>query len=80
MASGGSGVLLGGSARSGSGKGRYRWRGVVGTQAAKMAVGLGADVAILDNNVQRLRELDDLFDGTLKTIYATSATLERRWC
>ena len=45
--------------------------GVVGTQAAKMAVGLGADVTILDRSLPRLRELDDIFMGRVKTVYST---------
>ena len=42
--------------------------GVVGTNAAKMAVGLGAQVTILDKNAARLRQLDDIFRGRVKTI------------
>ncbi|MBI2996813.1 MAG: alanine dehydrogenase [Candidatus Melainabacteria bacterium] len=45
--------------------------GTVGINAAKMAVGLGAKVAILDNNLNRLRELDDYFGGRLQTVYST---------
>ncbi|RAW13502.1 alanine dehydrogenase [Paenibacillus taichungensis] len=42
--------------------------GVVGTNAAKMAVGLGANVTILDVNPERLRQLDDLFEGRVQTV------------
>ncbi|HEY6140923.1 MAG TPA: alanine dehydrogenase [Thermoanaerobaculia bacterium] len=45
--------------------------GVVGTNAAKMAVGLGARVTVLDNNLERLRQLDDIFGGTVQT-YASN--------
>jgi alanine dehydrogenase len=45
--------------------------GVVGTHAARMAVGLGAEVTILDRSLPRLRQLDDLFAGRVKTLYAT---------
>lgn len=76
MAYGGRGVLLGGVPGVAPGKVVVIGGGVVGTQAAKMAVGLGADVTILDSNVQRLRELDDLFDGRLKTLYSTPVTIE----
>jgi len=76
MVNGGRGVLLGGVPGVTPGKVVIIGGGVVGTQAAKMAVGLKADVTILDNNVQRLRELDDLFRGKLKTLYSTPVTLE----
>ncbi|ENH97985.1 alanine dehydrogenase [Gracilibacillus halophilus YIM-C55.5] len=42
--------------------------GIVGTNAAKMAIGLGANVTILDINIERLRELEDLFPGKIRTI------------
>ena len=42
--------------------------GTVGTNAAKMAVGMGADVTIIDNNLNRLRELDDIFGARVKTL------------
>lgn len=50
--------------------------GVVGTNAARMALGLGADVTILDTSLPRLRQLDDLFGPRLKTRYATMAATE----
>ncbi|WP_170346192.1 alanine dehydrogenase [Ruegeria atlantica] len=49
--------------------------GVVGTNAAKMAVGLGAQVTIFDRSLKRLRQLDDLFDGRVHTVYSTKAAL-----
>jgi alanine dehydrogenase len=48
---------------------------VVGTNAAKMAVGLGARVTILDNNLDRLRQLDDIFRGTVQTLASNRAHL-----
>jgi alanine dehydrogenase len=51
--------------------------GVVGTQAARMAVGLGADVTILDRSLPRLRALDELFSGRVRTVFSTSEALER---
>ena len=51
--------------------------GVVGSHAARMAVGLGAEVTILDHSVRRLRELDDLFQGRARTLFSTSETVER---
>jgi alanine dehydrogenase len=50
--------------------------GVVGTNAAKMAVGLGARVTILDTNLDRLRYLDDIFQGTVQTLASNKAHLE----
>src|SRR5438128_5059924 len=47
--------------------------GVVGTNAAKMAAGLGARVTILDTNLERLRQLDDIFRGTAQTLASNSA-------
>ena len=80
MVYGGRGVLLGGVPGVTPGKVVIIGGGIVGTQAAKMAVGLKADVTILDNNVQRLRELDDLFRGKLKTLYSTPVNLEEEVC
>ncbi len=50
--------------------------GVVGAHAAKMAVGLGADVTVLDRDQRRLAELDDLFGGRVKTRYSTFEALD----
>ena len=64
---GGKGVLLGGVPGVSPAKVVIIGGGIVGTNAAKMAVGSGADVTILDTNVDRLRQLDDQFAGRLKT-------------
>ena len=45
--------------------------GVVGTHAARMAMGMGAAVTILDKSLPRLRQLDEAFDGRIRTQYAT---------
>jgi alanine dehydrogenase len=50
--------------------------GMVGTQAARMAVGLGGDVTIIDRSLARLRELDDLFAGRVKTRFSTREAIE----
>ena len=50
--------------------------GVVGTNAARMAVGMGARVTVLDRSLARLRELDDLFQGRLRTRFATLEAIE----
>jgi len=51
--------------------------GVVGVNAAKMAVGLGAKVTILDVNVHRLEYLSDIFGNELTTLYSNSEQLEK---
>jgi alanine dehydrogenase len=74
---GGRGVLLGGVPGVAPGKVVVLGGGVVGTHAAKMAVGLGAEVSILDRSLPRLRELDDLFSGRVKLLYASAAEVEQ---
>lgn len=69
---GGLGVLLGGVAGVLPAKVVIVGGGTVGTNAAKMAVGLGADVTILDISLPRLRYLDDIFQGRLKTLVCNS--------
>lgn len=71
-ANGGRGVLLGGVPGVLPAKVLVIGGGVVGTQAARVAAGMGADVAILDRSVPRLRYLDDIFHGTVKTGYASA--------
>ncbi len=65
---GGLGVLLGGVSGVSPAKVAIVGGGTVGTNAAKMAVGLGADVTVLDISLPRLRYLDDVFRGRLKTL------------
>ncbi|TPE69889.1 alanine dehydrogenase [Halalkalibacterium halodurans] len=65
---GGKGVLLSGLPGVKRGKVAVIGGGVVGTNAAKIAVGLGADVTILDLNPDRLRQLDDLFGESINTL------------
>jgi alanine dehydrogenase len=50
--------------------------GVVGKNAAQMAVGLGARVTILDRSLNRLRELDEIFGSSITTCYSTSESIE----
>jgi alanine dehydrogenase len=50
--------------------------GVVGTHAARMAAGLGAEVSILDRSIGRLRELDELFEGRVRTKFSTIDSIE----
>ena len=73
---GGSGTLLGGVPGVASGKVLIIGGGVVGLNAAKMAVGMGADVTLLDRSLPRLRELDDTFNSQIKTVYSTEDAIE----
>lgn len=76
-ANGGSGILLGGVPGTPPAKVTVIGGGVVGTNAARMALGLGADVTILDKSLARLKYLDDVFGPRLKTIYATIDATEK---
>jgi alanine dehydrogenase len=73
---GGKGILLGGVTGVRPGKVTIIGGGVVGTNAAKMAVGLGADVTILDVSLARLEYLDDVFQGRIKTLFSNTQNLE----
>lgn len=73
---GGRGLLMGGVPGVLPAKVLIIGGGVVGTHAARMAVGLGADVTILERNHRRLTELDDLFEGRAKTRYSTYEALD----
>jgi alanine dehydrogenase len=72
---GGRGVLLGGIPGVQPGRVVIIGGGVVGTNAAKMAVGLGAAVTIIDLNLDRLRELDDIFGSRIKTLASNAYTI-----
>jgi alanine dehydrogenase len=73
---GGRGILLGGVPGVPPAKVAVLGGGVAGTQAARMAIGLGADVTILDRSLPRLRQLDELFQGRAKTRFASAAAIE----
>ncbi|WP_018239736.1 alanine dehydrogenase [Ensifer sp. BR816] len=75
-ANGGRGILLGGVPGVLPAKVAIIGGGVVGLHAAKMAVGLGADVSIIDRSIPRLRQLDDIFNGRIHTRYSTIDALE----
>lgn len=75
---GGKGLLLGGVPGVAPANVVIVGGGVVGTNAAKMALGLGADVTILDTNVNRLRQLNDLFDGKVKTCVSNQFNIEEQ--
>lgn len=73
---GGMGILLGGVPGVPKGKVSIIGGGQAGTNAAKIALGLGANVTILDVNPKRLAELDDLFDGRVNTIMSNPLNIE----
>ena len=73
---GGSGLLLGGVAGVKAARVLVIGGGVVGTQAARMATGLGAEVTIVDQSIPRLRFLDELFHGRVRTRAPTAASIE----
>ena len=70
-ANGGSGILLGGVAGVAPAKVLVIGGGVAGANAADMAVGLGAEVTILDRSLPRLRQLEDIWGGRVRTLYST---------
>lgn len=74
---GGRGVLLGGVPGVAPAKVCVLGGGVVGVSAARMASGLGADVTIIDLNLNRLRDLDNLFQGRIKTMASNSYNIAR---
>ena len=74
-ANGGRGVLMGGVPGVGPARVIVIGGGVVGTHAAKIAAGMGADVTVLDQSLPRLRYLDDVFGGSFKTGYSSAGLL-----
>ncbi|WP_413290856.1 alanine dehydrogenase [Bdellovibrio sp. HCB337] len=73
---GGKGILMGGVTGVKPGKVTIIGGGVVGTNAAKMAVGLGASVTILDVSTPRLEYLDDIFQGRCMTLFSNAKNIE----
>ena len=74
---GGRGVLLGGVPGVSPGKVVILGGGVVGTEAAKMAIGMGARVQIIDINVERLSYLESLFGSRVELLYSNTANIEK---
>lgn len=72
---GGRGVLLGGVPGVKRGRVTIIGAGVVGSNAAQMAIGLGADVTVLDINANRLEYLDNLYFGRISTLYSTRSNI-----
>src|ERR1700686_1744070 len=75
-ANGGFGILLGGVPGVAPAKVVILGGGVAGTHAAEMAVGLRADVTVVDRSVKRLRELSSIFGSQMKTVYSTAHAIE----
>jgi alanine dehydrogenase len=73
---GGAGVLLGGVPGVPAGHVVILGGGVAGTNAARMAIGVGAMVTVIDRSLPRLRELDQLFPTQLHTLYSTTDAIE----
>ncbi|MDY0075417.1 MAG: alanine dehydrogenase [Acholeplasmataceae bacterium] len=74
---GGSGVLISGVPGVEQAKACIIGAGVVGENALKMLVGLGADVTILDINLKKLTYLDDIYQGRIKTLYSSQDNIEK---
>jgi alanine dehydrogenase len=77
-AHGGKGILLGGVPGVPRAKVLIIGGGVVGVNAAKVAVGMGAEVTIVDNNLDRLEYLEDVFLGRAQTLYSTPHEIEEQ--
>lgn len=73
-ANGGRGVLMGGVPGVGPAQVVVLGGGVVGTHAARIAAGMGADVTVLDRSLPRLRQLDEAFGSLFKTRYSTEGS------
>lgn len=78
---GGKGILLGGVPGTRKGRVTIIGAGTVGTHAARIAVGMGAEVTILDVNLDRLNYLEEIFGTNIKTLYSDPLTVAEtvRW-
>ena len=74
---GGRGILLAGVPGVGKGNVTIIGAGIVGMNACKIAIGIGADVTILDINAKRLAYLDDIFGSRIQTLYSTHANIAK---
>ncbi|MBL4748610.1 MAG: alanine dehydrogenase [Magnetovibrio sp.] len=73
---GGRGILLGGVPGVEPGKVTILGGGVAGTNAMAMAVGLGAQVVVIDRDPNKLKHIDEIYKGRVQTVYSTSATVK----
>lgn len=76
-ANGGLGALLGGVPGVAPGKVVILGGGAAGLEAAKIAIGMGAEITILDRNIYRLRYIDDVYQTRVKTVYSTADAVEQ---
>lgn len=76
-ASGGLGVLLGGVPGVEPARVVVIGGGVAGTNAMRMAIGMGADVTVIDRSLDRLKQLDEVFGGRIKTLFSTAESIEK---
>ena len=76
-AQGGSGILMGGVTGTQSANVLVIGGGVVGQNAAEVAIGMGANVTVLDRSINKLRELDTAFQGRANCLYSNTETLEQ---
>lgn len=76
-AQGGRGILLGGVPGVARGKVVILGGGVAGTNACKVAIGMGAEVVILDKSLARIRYLNDIFQNSVSVLYASIENIER---
>ncbi len=74
----GSGVLMGGVPGVPGASVLVVGGGVVGLNAARVALGMGADVTIADRSIKRLQEIDELFNGQIKTMYSTTEAISKK--
>ncbi|HBB55262.1 MAG TPA: alanine dehydrogenase, partial [Hyphomonadaceae bacterium] len=74
---GGRGLLLGGVPGVAPANVVILGGGVAGTHAAQMALGAHADVTVFDRSAERLGELDQIFNGMIKTAFSTGAAVEK---
>jgi alanine dehydrogenase len=74
---GGRGVLLAGVPGVAPGKVVVIGGGVAGLNAAVIAMGMGADVTVLDRSIPRMQEIDSLYGGRIKTVFSAHASIER---
>lgn len=77
---GGRGVLLAGVPGVDKGKVVILGGGIVGINACKIAIGLGADVTIVDLNQKRLAYLDDIFGSRIQTMFSTEGNIKKALC
>ena len=77
LTQGGDGILLGGVPGVEPAQVLVIGGGAVGVNAARMAMGMGADVTLLDRSLDRLTELDNLYEGRMKTVFSTADAIER---